>query len=359
MKKTMLLTVLFCFLLIGTALAKNIVVKGSGSSRENALHDAFRNAVEQAIGVYTTSETQVVNYQVKKDEILAKSQGFVMDYKILSERTTGHGVELEVNVNVNDEPNSALVNALKLVPMTQNPRISVIIPELHLRRFIVDPAGETAVINTLINGGFSRVVDQQQVNRIREKNMVLAAIKGDRSGLLHEIATWGTDYVVLGEAFSQDAANLENSGVYSARARLEAKIIRVSTGEILGANGFYGTGIDVTPEIAGKKALEKAGIKMGEFVISKFLNNGSSSVKGLQVIASNISNYEDVNNLIKAMRAITGIQNVYTRDYASGTAKFDIDFSGTPQMFLEGLKKEYPGSINVQESSMGVIKISV
>jgi hypothetical protein len=69
-----------------TAFAHTATVVGVGSSREDALHDAFRKAVEDTLGIYVQGETQVTNYRVTRDEILARSQGYVRNYEVLSER---------------------------------------------------------------------------------------------------------------------------------------------------------------------------------------------------------------------------------------------------------------------------------
>ncbi len=54
---------------------REVIGKGYGMTREEALDDACRNAVECAVGLWVDSETLVENFELKKDEILTQSNG--------------------------------------------------------------------------------------------------------------------------------------------------------------------------------------------------------------------------------------------------------------------------------------------
>lgn len=56
------------------------------TAQKKALSDAFRNAVEKGLGVWIKSETNVKDFQVKKDEILTKAEGYVIEHEILKEK---------------------------------------------------------------------------------------------------------------------------------------------------------------------------------------------------------------------------------------------------------------------------------
>ena len=62
-----------------------IVVTGSGTSRDDAIKIALREAVERAIGVFVYSTTSVEKFQLVKDEILTATRGMVQNYDILKE----------------------------------------------------------------------------------------------------------------------------------------------------------------------------------------------------------------------------------------------------------------------------------
>lgn len=55
-------------------------------ARENALNNAFRRAVEQAVGVMVDSDSMVVNAELLNDRIYSKSTGYIKKYNIINEK---------------------------------------------------------------------------------------------------------------------------------------------------------------------------------------------------------------------------------------------------------------------------------
>lgn len=80
--------------------AKSVVVSGTGGTRELALGNAFRHAIEQAVGMMVTSESYVKNLKDIQDKIIVGSSGFIETYKILNEDhdVTGHAITISAVV---------------------------------------------------------------------------------------------------------------------------------------------------------------------------------------------------------------------------------------------------------------------
>jgi hypothetical protein len=66
-----------------------VVADGVGSTREEALRDAFRSAVRQAVGAVVESETVLEGERVISDRVLGYSGGVVRTYKELDARQEG------------------------------------------------------------------------------------------------------------------------------------------------------------------------------------------------------------------------------------------------------------------------------
>jgi hypothetical protein len=87
---------------------EKVVVRGAApiqggipASRERALQQAFRMAVEQVAGVIVESETLVENMALFEDNILTRTEGYVRDYDIVYEGEEDGGVySVEVEVTV-------------------------------------------------------------------------------------------------------------------------------------------------------------------------------------------------------------------------------------------------------------------
>ena len=62
--------------------AKEIVTEGigSGETRQDALHDAMRKAIEKAVGMYVMTKTVTVNNALLKNQILVASDAVVTNY---------------------------------------------------------------------------------------------------------------------------------------------------------------------------------------------------------------------------------------------------------------------------------------
>lgn len=63
---------------------EKVVVTGIGINADKARQNAIRNAVEQVVGTYVSSDTMVQDSQLIKDEILSFSGGYVKESKLIS-----------------------------------------------------------------------------------------------------------------------------------------------------------------------------------------------------------------------------------------------------------------------------------
>lgn len=120
------IVIFFCLVLwTNITYAQQVTVTGVGDNKDDAIKDAFRNAVEQVVGVYVNSNTVVSNLQVEFDKIYANSEGYVNDFKVLRTAYKGEGCQVQVCVDIDMEPSSKLLRDLKLTYMLDNPRIMV------------------------------------------------------------------------------------------------------------------------------------------------------------------------------------------------------------------------------------------
>lgn len=152
------------------------------------------------------------------------------------------------------------------------PTVCVIVPETviieRVPRPVPDPAAETAIINYFLSFGF-RVVDQAQVKflRMTDPAIIERARNGDLSAIRMLSERFAADVLVFGEAVSTVTVfqALQIPGrprVQDGRARVEVRAIEAKTGRILAADAVHTGGIDFSAELAGKKSLERAGVKI-------------------------------------------------------------------------------------------------
>lgn len=357
-----LLIVFFCYFNVGSAQQVNI--SGYGTTIDEAERDALRNAVEQAVGTMVDSTTLVKNTMLINDEIYTQSRGYITNYTILSKRLNADGMyEIIINANVDTNPNSKLMNELTRLGIInrqlRDPKIAVIIPEYHIKARIPDPAGETAVIRKLVDAGFSRITDISDTRY--NLNKLSALTKQDMENIAR---SRNVDILIVGEAFSEGVGDVgkflstgRNTGIVSCKARLEAKIFIAKTGQIISANGTYGTAADLTEFIAGKKALNDAGEKMGDYIVEKLLNYGSSTRQNLEVVVA-ATDFNKINAINSAIQKIRGVESSMVTDYNNGKATLSVKFSGTPQTLFNQLNQAVNFNINMQSLSYNTLSIS-
>jgi hypothetical protein len=65
---------------------QTVFAEGVGTTKEEALKDAFRAAVRQVVGEVVNGETIVENEELVKDQVLTYSDGFIPEHKVTSEK---------------------------------------------------------------------------------------------------------------------------------------------------------------------------------------------------------------------------------------------------------------------------------
>lgn len=75
-----------------------IDVESVGDTYETAKAEAFRTAVEQAVGSVVLAESEVVNSDLKRREIVSYASGYVQQHEVISRENTDRGVRLQMRV---------------------------------------------------------------------------------------------------------------------------------------------------------------------------------------------------------------------------------------------------------------------
>ncbi len=77
--------------------------RGVGVTRDSALKDAYRDAIERAIGVYVDAEQIVQNDELVSDKILTHSNAYIEDYKIIKESTENNIITIRILASVKQD----------------------------------------------------------------------------------------------------------------------------------------------------------------------------------------------------------------------------------------------------------------
>jgi hypothetical protein len=80
-----------------------VVVTGSGSTKEEAINNSLRDAVEMYTGALVYGVTDVENYQLQKDQIVAASLGHVKKYRMIKTSKIDDLVLVTLDVSLAEE----------------------------------------------------------------------------------------------------------------------------------------------------------------------------------------------------------------------------------------------------------------
>ena len=357
-----LILVLAAFLISSTALAKNVTVTGVGSTSAEAENDALRMAVENTLGVLIDSNTLVEKNVVIRDQIYTQSRGFVSDYKVTKREQTADGWRVTIDAVVDDQPNSKLMSELTRLGIIdvqlRNPKIAVYVPESHIQYRVPDPAGETAIVKALIAAGFSNVTEVG--SRLEIQN----PMKMSAAEMTSAAQKFGVDIMIVGEAFSEgvgDAARFlpgqQTSNMQACRARVEAKMFIVRTGQIIAADGKFGSGLDVSQAVASKKALAAAGQQMGEYFVEQ-ITGMYTSRQGLEIVVIG-SSFQKISEVQTAIGKVRGVKSCNLASYEGGKATFSVIYSGSPQTLFNEIQAATDADLNLKSISYNVLTIQV
>ena len=372
--KKILIALFLCMALAQTALAQTVTVDGVGVDRDSAMRDAARMAVEQVAGMYINSNTVVSNTSVEMDEILSHAQGYVQNITVISEAMNGGEYRVRASVDVNTDPNSAFMKRMDAVMRLSDPRIGVVIlsDDEDLDHSFDGLPGHDTILETALNErlltvGFKHVVDVSLLSQLQDSSVLNAVYRGDsRLPYDGDASARPIDYLVIGRSHAEGykVKLPDNHGGYvetqmsSARTHLDLKIISFGTSTIIGTYSVDGQGVENSPALAARKSRQAAAVKAAEKLEQQFLKAAASGFSGIQLTVR-ANDFSLVEQLVRELKGLRGVQDVYVRGTSAGKTTIDIDSAQKPFTILQMLQRETNLSIFVESTSDSELKIAL
>ncbi len=229
-------------------------------SRDDAVRQAQRAAVEQAMGVYVRSLTEIEDYEVKKERIFSHSEGYVTRYQILKEMAADGRYIVGIRAQVSMEKIKDDLLAMKiLLDSMERPTVMVLLGETLPGSVGMEmDFAETEMVGRFKDRGFD-LVDPAQVERIRSVDAARAALEGNAAAAKQLGLRMGAQYVVVGKATVQDIGEAyAGSGLRSLQASLQARVVQTRTGRILGSTVKTAAAAHASPLTGASLAVSKA-----------------------------------------------------------------------------------------------------
>lgn len=348
---------LFALLMLAVpARAEDVVVSASGraqiqdgrslDARSPALKAALNEALTKAVARLLEVDREDLTddqLDVIETKLQPTRQDYQTTYDIMEDGPDAEGATFKVRVRTTfngDKLRQSLID-LGLVKRTRTwGRVMVMVREQHLTRYIPDPAAETDIIRSFVEARY-RVVDQSQIAAIRQGDQAAAAARGDIAAAQAIGRKFGAEIIIVGEAFSElvEGSRAEHAGMVTCRARVEVRMIRTDTGEILAANGMQAAGLDATENLAAKKALSNVGGMVAKYMLDQLDKRAREDKKEdaptvIELVVMDIP-YAQFAQLKEIMKAsVPGIQTFRQRLYESNRAELDVEYTGSDAQAL-------------------------
>ncbi len=316
---------------------KTITAEGSGSSKQDALLQAKRAAVEEGIGVVLSSQTEVENFMLKKDKVITQSYGSVRSFTVVKEEQKGDTWHVKINAVVSLDSITADLMALKILLISMDkPRTMVLIQEEGGQNV------ESTVVDFLKGKGFD-LVDPAQAAALMAKDdpFIRKAIEGDPVAAAKLGAENGAEYVVVGSVRKSVLAGevVKDTGMKSGQASLTLKVVNCSNGRIVASKSATGAAVHIADDIAKSQAATKAATtlmdkKLFEAIVTSFqdtVNNGAN----YEITISGVKSYGLQKSAAKVLEDTEGVVSVTKRSFGSGKLELSVLFKGSVETFCD------------------------
>ncbi len=312
-------------------------------ARDKALDNAQRNAVEEKVGVMITSVSEVENFELKLDQILSESRGFINNYKIVTEGRQGNTYKVTIDADVETGRLKDRMDAVQLVMARKSkPRLMFILNGREKQHAIA----EASMTRYFLSQGF-KMVDASAKPKATPSFSTLAS---DARALSSIAQKYGAEIVIL--VHVEDTAKSFKMGdieVKSHEVTISSKVLNGDTGEII-------TTANRTEKGEFKTAIEEASIKAAKQMREEILERWSSELTNTATIKLHISGllHADLSALKEKLREqVKGLKQIYQRSYSRGTAELDLDMKGNTQGLAEDLT-----AIRIQGKKIVILETS-
>lgn len=233
----------------GAASEKNVTVTGKAvglnlSTQEEARADALRQAVQQACGAFINAQTQVENYRATYDHVMSLAPGFVESYSVEREWQDAEmsycTIHATVSTSLVEKEWAAFAHTYKRAGY---PRVVVVITEdddIDDARPPVTGGGVQSVIENFFLSKGVTLMDKQQTDSVRERDLSLAAINDDVNRLASVAAAFNAEVVVYGQAAAEYAGAVTIGGRQTHRwdVSLTVRTIQTDSARVLSSNVY-------------------------------------------------------------------------------------------------------------------------
>jgi hypothetical protein len=297
-------------------------------ARDKAIENAQRNAVEEKVGVMITSFSEVENYQLKMDQILSESKGFINTYKIVSEERIGDTYQVTIEADVGIGKLKDRMAAINLIMARKSkPRLMILFNEKSQK----DAVAEASMTKYFISQGF-KLVNPDTVKK-EEGYEHIRATGDDRKQLSGLARRYGAEVVIISKVETTTKSfKMGDVEVSTNEVIVSGKVVNGDTGEIIATDSKTTKG-DI--KIATEEAARDLAKEMKEQILERWSAELSNMVTA-KLVVSGLNTYKDLSRFKELLaRGVKGFKQMHQRSYADGEVELDVEMKGNAQSLAD------------------------
>ncbi len=309
-----------------------------GKAKDDALQDAKRNAVQQVLGSYLSSRTDIKDGEFLGSEISSKAEGFIETYEIVK---AGAVSAIEYQVSIKAKVNRAKIEKTiedVLASMGKPVMIAIINEKLDGQKNISrQTIAGTEIESQLIDKGFS-FVDKSTVERIlqQERNTIASALQGN----LQSAASLGwnakAEIILIGEAVVKNAGMIEGVEMFSMQADVSVRAVDVNTGQVLASYQEHAASPHINKRSGATKAIQIAVKKITQKIVDRLMkawDPNKGKTVNLLVLGLNYEQLRKFDDQLKSR--VRGVKAVNRKGTEGKFAKLHVEFLGKSYDLLD------------------------
>jgi hypothetical protein len=366
--------------------AQTITAEGVGAvfgndraiARDQAIQDALRKAVEQAVGTLVSSETMVQNFQTLNDRIYTQTQGYIQKYRVLSE-TPGsnvHTVTIQATVAIGDLEKDLQALGF-LLGQVGKPRIMILVAEQQIGRDSLNywwgpgrgaqanlNVAENTIMDRFREKGFDIVDPQAQAGSIKVPPALQVADLSNQNAI-----TLGkqvdAEIVIIGKALARSVGSIAGTSMKSVQANISMRAIQIDNARVLSSGNQNAAAVHIDEVTGGAEAIKKASVKISDKMMDDILKNFQKRVGAtttVSLVVFGLAGADDIRKFkTSVLGQVRGVEGIHERSFSENMVKMDVDVRGSAQSISQDMsRKTFPGfAVKVIRSTWNTMEIQV
>jgi hypothetical protein len=317
---------------------RQVIASGySTISESDAVRAAQRAAVEQGIGVFIRTESQMSNFELVRDDVLSTSQGYVTSSDIVESKAEGgeFRVKIRAMVSLEQIKNDLMAMDILLDAMAR-PKLLILIDESGLDASMGDNRlAEAALNRVFLEKGFD-LVDANQLEALSAQEQERQRLLADENAARSIALTSGAQYLIMGKATAENAGEaFPGSGIQSIQVNISARVIQAQTGRMLGSVIERGVSAHISALSGATKAFEQAALAAADnYLVNAIteafqdaLNNGLA----IKLKIQNVDQFRTYKSVEKALLAMSTLPKLKSEGWnrVGKLLQLEVQFKGT------------------------------